>query len=99
MASLIIVILFCHSYFTRYNIPKDARNCELATMYNFICGCEGPGYMKANSEAKRNSLVWLPRVTSIFSFFVSDDDFNFILTFVVVATHFSTLFLFFRDLQ
>jgi len=58
-------------YFTRYYIPQDARNCELAIMYNFICGCEGPGYMKANNEAKRNSLVWLPRVTSIISFFGS----------------------------
>mmetsp|Transcript_6044 Transcript_6044/g.12743 ORF Transcript_6044/g.12743 Transcript_6044/m.12743 type:complete len:776 (-) Transcript_6044:118-2445(-) len=54
-------------YFDRYKIPSSNRNCELATMYNFVCGCAGPGYMKADSNLKRNALVWLPRCTAITS--------------------------------
>ncbi|KAL7463949.1 hypothetical protein ACHAXS_004300 [Conticribra weissflogii] len=58
-------------YFDKYKIPSSNRSCELATMFNFVCGCEGPGYMKADTNLKRNALVWLPRCTAITSVIVS----------------------------
>ena len=44
---------------------------QLALGFNYICGCEGPGYVGANTQAKRLALVWMPRVSAILSIFGS----------------------------
>ena len=43
-------------------------NCQLALNFNYICDCEGPGYAGADSGAKKNVLIWLPRISGIISF-------------------------------
>lgn len=55
-------------FFRNYAIAEDDPNCKLSRMFNFICGCEGTGYAGASSEAKRDALVWVPRVSGIVSF-------------------------------
>lgn len=44
---------------------------QLAQMFNYQCGCTGPGYAGANTSAKRTALIWLPRTMAILSFFGS----------------------------
>mmetsp|Transcript_35898 Transcript_35898/g.78650 ORF Transcript_35898/g.78650 Transcript_35898/m.78650 type:complete len:776 (+) Transcript_35898:89-2416(+) len=53
--------------FDDYEIDADSQNCRLLTMQNYKCGCTGPGYVGANTETKREVLVWLPRVSAILS--------------------------------
>jgi hypothetical protein len=59
------------AFFNRLEVHKDSGNCRLAQTLNYICGCEGPGYVGANTQAKKNALVWLPRISAILSFLVS----------------------------
>lgn len=59
------------AFFDRLEVHKDSGNCLLAQSFNYICGCEGPGYMGASTHAKKNALVWLPRVSAILSALVS----------------------------
>lgn len=59
------------AFFERIEVPRDSQNCKLAMKMNYICGCEGPGYAGANSDAKKAALVWLPRISAILSFMVS----------------------------
>eukprot|EP00956_Cyclotella_meneghiniana_P035613 scaffold116398_cov30-Cyclotella_meneghiniana.AAC.1 len=55
------------SFFQRLPVSKDSSNCELIQSMNYICGCEGAGYAGANTTAKQNALVWMPRVSAILS--------------------------------
>ena len=55
------------SFFTNVDIHKDSVNCKVSQGQNYICGCEGTGYAGANTEAKRNALVWMPRVAAVLS--------------------------------
>lgn len=55
------------AFFERFEVDKDSENCKLAQSFNYICGCAGPGYAGANTQAKRNALVWVPRVMAILS--------------------------------
>ncbi|KAL7533763.1 hypothetical protein ACHAWF_004612, partial [Thalassiosira exigua] len=55
------------SFFNIVDLHKDTKNCKLAQMQNYVCGCEGTGYAGANTEAKQNALVWVPRTTAILS--------------------------------
>ncbi len=59
------------SFFDKVDVPSDSKNCRLAQLQNYICGCEGPGYAGANTETMRRALVWAPRVMAILSFLVS----------------------------
>ena len=56
-------------YLSMYIDANDQR-CELAQMFNYICGCEGNGYVGADTKAKRTALEWLPRVMALLSFLV-----------------------------
>ena len=58
------------SFFKRLPVSTDTSNCELIRSVNYICGCEGVGYAGANTQAKKNALVWVPRVTAILSMMV-----------------------------
>lgn len=58
------------SFFRRLPVSKDSSNCELIQSMNYICGCEGIGYAGANTIAKQNALVWMPRVSEILSILV-----------------------------
>mmetsp|Transcript_25638 Transcript_25638/g.33976 ORF Transcript_25638/g.33976 Transcript_25638/m.33976 type:complete len:828 (+) Transcript_25638:53-2536(+) len=55
------------AFFERLEVPKDSENCQLAQSFNYICGCQGPGYAGASTQAKKNALVWVPRVTAMLS--------------------------------
>lgn len=49
-------------------IEAGTAECESVRSFNYICGCsDSPGYAGANSEAKKNALVWLPRVGAFLS--------------------------------
>jgi len=52
-------------------IDANSAACRLARNFNYICGCDGPGYAGANTDAKRNALIWVPRVSALLSFIVS----------------------------
>ncbi|KAL9183978.1 hypothetical protein ACHAXT_002064 [Thalassiosira profunda] len=54
-------------FFDSVDVNANARNCELAQMMNYVCGCQGDGYLGANTEAKQAVLAWLPRVSAILS--------------------------------
>jgi len=56
-----------NQFFLDYDIAEQDPNCQLALAFNYICGCEGPGYVGANTKAKRKALVWAPRASSILS--------------------------------
>lgn len=58
------------SFFGRVDIDKESTNCMLSQAQNYICGCEGTGYAGANTLAKQNALVWMPRVAAILSVLV-----------------------------
>ena len=60
-----------NQFFLNYEISKEDPNCQLALGFNYICDCQGPGYMGANSDEKRKYLVWVPRATAILSFLSS----------------------------
>lgn len=60
-----------NQFFLSYPIAKSNQNCELAKTFNYICGCEGPGYAGANSEARKKALVWVPRIAATASFLSS----------------------------
>jgi hypothetical protein len=51
-------------------VPNDSTNCQLAQSMNYICGCDGIGYAGANTQTKRNALVWMPRVAAVLSILV-----------------------------
>eukprot|EP00751_Fragilariopsis_kerguelensis_P044044 CAMPEP_0170991074 /NCGR_PEP_ID=MMETSP0736-20130129/8886_1 /TAXON_ID=186038 /ORGANISM="Fragilariopsis kerguelensis, Strain L26-C5" /LENGTH=796 /DNA_ID=CAMNT_0011416181 /DNA_START=106 /DNA_END=2497 /DNA_ORIENTATION=- len=55
------------AFFSRIDVPKDSKNYQLAQQQNYICGCKGPGYGGANTQKKRNALVWMPRIAAILS--------------------------------
>lgn len=55
------------AFFERFEVDEDSENCQLAQSMNYICGCKGSGYAGADTEAKRNALVWVPRVMAILS--------------------------------
>jgi len=55
-------------FFEAVEVHKDSQNCRLAQMMNYVCGCAGPGYGGASTEAKKNVLVWLPRTMAVLSF-------------------------------
>ncbi|KAL7545981.1 hypothetical protein ACHAWF_009330, partial [Thalassiosira exigua] len=54
-------------FFQKVGVHKDSKNCKLAQLQNYICGCKGLWYAGANTQPKRNALVWVPRVTAILS--------------------------------
>ena len=58
-------------FFESVDVSKDSKNCQLARMMNYVCGCKGPGYAGADTTAKQRALVWLPRVMAMVSFFSS----------------------------
>ena len=60
-----------NQFFLNYEIAENDSNCQLALGFNHICDCKGPGYAGANTDTKRSALVWVPRVSSILSFFGS----------------------------
>ncbi|KAL7544986.1 hypothetical protein ACHAWF_008351 [Thalassiosira exigua] len=55
------------AFFKRVDVPKDSKNCKLAQLQDYICGCEGSGHAGANTQAKQNALVWVPRSMAILS--------------------------------
>jgi len=59
------------TFFDFTDVHKNTQNCALAQQMNYICGCEGVGYAGANSHAKQEVLVWMPRVMAILSIFGS----------------------------
>ena len=54
-------------FFDSVDVNADARNCQLAQMNNYVCGCNGSGYLGASSDTKKKVLAWLPRVMAILS--------------------------------
>jgi hypothetical protein len=58
------------SFFQRMPVPNDSTNCQLAQSMNYVCGCDGIGYAGANTQTKRNALVWMPRVAAVLSILV-----------------------------
>lgn len=58
-------------FFDSVDVKEDSRNCELAQMMNYVCGCTGSGYLGANTLTKKRVLAWLPRVMAIMSLFGS----------------------------
>lgn len=56
-----------NQFFLDYNIAESDPNCQLALAFNYVCGCEGPGYAGANTVRRRTALIWMPRVSSILS--------------------------------
>lgn len=58
-------------FFDSVEVSADAKNCRLATMMSYVCGCKGEGYSGANTETKKKVLAWLPRIMAIISFFSS----------------------------
>ena len=56
-----------NQFFLDYNIAEPNSNCQLALAFNYVCGCDGPGYAGAITVARRTALSWMPRVSSILS--------------------------------
>ena len=56
-----------NQFFLSYKIAEDDPNCQLALNFNYVCGCEGPGYVRADSPAKKAALVWAPRSAAVLS--------------------------------
>lgn len=54
-------------FFQNAYVAETNPNCKLALGFNYICGCEGPGYAGADTQAKRRALVWVPRTSAILS--------------------------------
>ena len=59
------------SHYLGNYVNENDQRCELAHMFNYICGCKGSGYLGANTHGKRTALEWLPRVMALLSFLVS----------------------------
>jgi hypothetical protein len=59
------------NFFNRIDIDRHSKNCKLAQMVNYVCGCQGTGYGGASSLTRRRALVWLPRVMAFFSLMVN----------------------------
>jgi len=62
-----ITCAMADQFFRDYEIDATGASCEAAMAFNYMCGCEGHGYLGADTESKRNALVWLPRVSAIIS--------------------------------
>lgn len=58
------------AFFGRNKYAEDSLNCRLAQSFNHICGCEGTGYAGADTDAKKATLVWLPRMMALLSIVV-----------------------------
>jgi hypothetical protein len=58
------------NFFSQIDIDKKSDNCQLSQSQNYICGCTGAGYAGANTQTKRNALVWMPRVAAVLSILV-----------------------------
>ena len=54
-------------FFDSVDVNADARNCQLAQMMNYVCGCAGPGYSGASTDTKKAVLAWLPRTMALLS--------------------------------
>lgn len=52
-------------------LRQTLNPCQLAQMFNYQCGCAGPGYGGANTDPKRAAFVWVPRAMALLSMFCS----------------------------
>jgi hypothetical protein len=54
-------------FFKAVHVNSNAKNCKLAQMMNYVCGCQGDGYLGADTTTKKRALVWIPRIMAIIS--------------------------------
>jgi len=59
------------AFYEYVDVSKNSQNCQLAQSMNYICGCGGVGYAGANTDVKKEVLVWMPRAMAMLSIFGS----------------------------
>eukprot|EP00562_Extubocellulus_spinifer_P031044 CAMPEP_0178709180 /NCGR_PEP_ID=MMETSP0699-20121125/17068_1 /TAXON_ID=265572 /ORGANISM="Extubocellulus spinifer, Strain CCMP396" /LENGTH=455 /DNA_ID=CAMNT_0020357561 /DNA_START=154 /DNA_END=1520 /DNA_ORIENTATION=+ len=50
-----ITCAMADQFFRDYEIDATGASCEAAMAFNYMCGCEGHGYLGADTESKRNA--------------------------------------------